>query len=143
MEYILVASAVLLIVLPSLAIFYDFGQSQTRSFESSQVVALGSRLALETQIVYNGGLGTRITLTEQFPRGIINISYINDSRGREYVIYYDPENSANPQIYGFPVTVPAHIDVDAIAWGQGQRMIRLDTLRNDTTGEFYVNVSIR
>lgn len=142
-EYLLVSSVALIIILPSIFFFYQFSQSQATTFESSQVLRVGDRLALATQTVYNGGVGTRTTLTERFPPGIVNITFMSEppSPIGEYFIYYDPGRSGDPMIYGFPVNVPVYLDTENTEWGEGQRVIRLDVLR-DMSGEFYVNVTV-
>lgn len=148
-EYILVSSVALIIIVPSIFFFYQYSQNQAQTFESSQVLRIGDRLALTTQTVYNGGLGTRSTLTERFPPGILNITFINQSGivGGEYLISYDPAMSGTPQVYGFPVNVPVFIDTPNTEWGEGQRRIRLDVLENSSplvepNFRFYVNVTV-
>lgn len=144
-EYILVSSVALLIIVPSVFFFYQFGQSQTQAYDSSQVLRIGDRLALTTQTVFNGGLGTRTTITDRFPRGLINITFESGpSPGGEYTVYYDPDGSGRPIIYGFPVNVPVFLDTEATIWGEGQRRIRLEVQRNDTNADepFFVNVTV-
>lgn len=144
-EYILVSATALLIVVPSIFFFYQFSQNQANSFESSQILRIGDRLALNTQTVFNGGLNTRTTLTEQFPEGLVNITFFDNpsAPGGEYFIYFDPTYSGEPTIYGFPVNVPVSLDTENSLWGEGQRRIRLDVLDNDTNpGQYYVNVTV-
>ena len=148
-EYILVSSVALLIIVPSVFFFYQFSQSQSEAYESSQILRVGDRLALTTQTVFNGGLGTRTTLTERFPVGLVNITFIEEPAqpGGEYFIYYDPGWSGDPMVYGFPVNVPVEIDTAGSEWGEGQRRIRLDVLENPGAGagdpdRFYVRVTV-
>lgn len=147
-EYILISSVALLIIVPSVFFFYQFGQSQTQAYDSSQVLRIGDRLALTTQTVFNGGLGTRTTITDRFPRGLINITFEphppGGGVGGEYTIYYDPDFSGRPLVYGFPVNVPVELDTDSILWGEGQRRIRFDVQDSNVPGpdRFFVNVTV-
>lgn len=145
-EYILVSSVAMLIIVPSVFFFYQFSQSQTQAYDSSQVLRIGDRLALNTQTVFNGGLGSRTTITDRFPRGIVNITFDSDPlrSGGEYTIYYDPDGSGRELIYGFPVNVPVFLDTEATLWGEGQRRIRLEVQRNttNTVEPFFVNVTV-
>lgn len=147
-EYILVSSVAMLIIVPSVFFFYQFSQSQTQAYDSSQVLRIGDRLALTTQTVFNGGLGTRTTITDRFPRGLINITFDSHApprSGGEYTIYYDPDGTGRPIIYGFPVNVPVFLDTEATLWGEGQRRIKLEVQRNDSAGApepFFVNVTV-
>lgn len=152
-EYILVSSIAFLVIVPSTFFFFQFSQSQNRAFESTQILRIGDRLALTTQTVFNGGLGTRTTITDRFPEGIINITFEpapddafgNPVPGGEYVIYYDPEFSGQPLIYGFPVNVPVSLDTASIEWGAGQRQLRFDVLQDPAAPideRFYVNLTV-
>lgn len=150
-EYILISSVAMLIIVPSVFFFYQFSQGQAQAYESSQILRIGDRLALTTQTVYNGGLGTRTTITDRFPSGLINITFTSHAPGfgvgGEYTIYYDPDFSGRPLIYGFPVNVPVFIDTASIVWGEGQRRIRLDVQENSTAppgspNRFFVNVTV-
>ena len=147
-EYLLVSSVALLIIVPSIFFVLMYSQNQSRDFESSQILRIGDRMALTTQTVYNGGKGTRSTVTETFPEGIVNITFVWDSglQVGEYLVYYDPEFTGDPQIYGFVVGVPVALDTDDTFWGAGQRRIRFDVLENlsamNPYERLYVNVTV-
>lgn len=146
-EYLLVSSTILIIVIPAIFFFLRFSQMQVQSFDSSQVLRLGDQLALVTQNAYDGGENTRTTLSEQFPDGIDNITFVWNSTlvQGEYIIRYDPSHSGSPYVYGFPVNVPVHLDSAHTQWGKGQRTLRLDVLDNATAPpdrRLYVNLTV-
>lgn len=146
-EYVLITSMVLLIVLPAIFFFLHYSQTQSQMFQSSQVLRLGNQLVQATYAVYDGGSNTRTTLSEQFPSGLDNITFIWNSTlvVGEYILRYDPTHSGDPYVYGFPVNVPVYLNSSAVYWGSGQRNLRFDALSNASAPsgqQLYVNLTV-
>ena len=143
MEYLMMMSLLLLIILPAITMFMQYANERKAEVEEAQIFTLGTKLMLSTQEVYYQGEGSRITLKGYCPERLVNITFhaYDDQPGGEYIVYLTSARGVLSDI-GFPVSVPVALDALHTRWGAGMREIRLDTLRNTTSGELYVNVTI-
>ncbi len=143
-EYLMVTGLAFLILVPALFLFYQFSTSQSVEIEQNQILRLGSRMSIYAQEAYNQGLDTKLTLQEQFPGILKNITFdrYNTGLGGEFSFHLYPRYFSNEDIsIGFFVPVNVSIDTENIIWGPGLRTIIFKTLE-DTNGNLYVNVSI-
>lgn len=143
-EYLMVTGLTFLILIPALFLFYQFSNSQSVEIEQNQILRLGSRMTIYAQEAYTQGLDTKLTLQEQFPSILKNITFYNypDGNGGEFVFHLYPRYFPDEDIsIGFYSPYNVSIDAENIIWGPGLRNIIFKTLE-DSNGLLYVNVSI-
>ncbi len=143
-EYLMVTGLAFLILVPALFLFYQFSHSQSIEIEQNQILRLGSRMSIYAQEAYNQGLDTKLTLQEQFPGILKNITFdrYNNDIGGEFSFHLYPQYFPNEDIsIGFFVPANVSIDTENIIWGPGLRTVVFKTLE-DANGNLYVNVSI-
>ena len=145
-EYLIVSSLTLLIVIPAVFAFFQYSNQKTLQIEENQIMSLGSRITIDAQKVFNGGQGTKITLTDRFPAILDTITFVPKSPGPggEFVIYYEAQQSSvGPLSVGFPVYFDVALNSTGTNWGQGLRNIVFVAQQNSTGPNLYVNVSIQ
>ncbi len=143
-EYLMVTGLTFLILIPALFLFYQFSHSQSLEIEQNQILRLGSRMSIYAQEAYNQGLDTKLTLQEQFPSVLKNITFdrYSSGLGGEFSFHLNPYYFPDEDIsIGFFVPVNVSIDTENIIWGSGLRTVVFKTLE-DTDGNLYVNVSV-
>jgi uncharacterized protein (UPF0333 family) len=78
MEYLLVASLILLVFVPSTILFFTNIKKSTDDLAVAKIYKVGNEIVNTATEVYYQGEPAKITLKESMPDGLLNISLIQD-----------------------------------------------------------------
>ena len=101
-EYLLIVGIGLLILIPSIAIFYNYSIEQTEEAISSRVNSIGRAIVNNAETVYYMGAPSRRTIEQEFPDKIHNISIKRDHD--YYEIRFLVGDKRN--LFAFPSNIP-------------------------------------
>lgn len=106
-EYMLIIGIGLLILIPSIAIFYNYSQSQSDEAIISRVESIGRNIVSNAEIVHHMGPPSRRTVQHEFPSKIHNITILSgeDVAGNPY---HEIRFTVGDRrvVYPFPSNVP-------------------------------------
>jgi len=74
MEYILIASLILVIFIPAIYIFFDNMEGYNNKLAISKATRMGHEIVRTAEEVYYGGIPSKRTIKASMPQGIRNIS---------------------------------------------------------------------
>jgi hypothetical protein len=89
MEHLIVVFLSILLLIPIINLFYSYSTKQTDEMVSNQVLQIGSRAMDNAETVYYMGSPSKITLDENFPAKIKNISILRNGDNYEFVFYLE------------------------------------------------------
>ncbi len=87
-EFILILSFALVLLVPTIYLFYNQSVASTTEIETRQIVSVGNAIIRDVEQIYTFGQGSFKTLQFRLPSRIENMSLVADNT-TELVIYKD------------------------------------------------------
>lgn len=135
-EYLLVVGIGLLILIPSLALFYNYSLDQTDDAVVERIGTIGRTIVNNAETVFYMGPPSRRTLEENFPNKIHNITINSTNDGDYYEIRFiiGDRRSVYPFASNVPISGPFYHnrtgqhchDLGTVCFTPGNRLIILD-----------------
>jgi len=125
-EFLLIVSLALFLLIPALALFTDFIQKTSGDLVVSHVEEIGNTMVANVQTVYFYGPGAMIVLDVNMPENVVNMTIENDNfliitveiegRTSDFLFYSDAPMQANiSSTYYSPGL--KHMKIEAIEGG--------------------------
>lgn len=101
-EYLLIVGIGLIILIPSIALFYNYSMGQSDEAIISRVNSIGRSIVSNAETVFYMGEPSRRTIEHEFPNKIYNISILSEDD------YYELRFTVGDRrnIFPFPSNVP-------------------------------------
>lgn len=116
MEHILTIAFAMLIIIPVTYMFYTYSDSQSNELIFSRVNTIGHKIVDNCESIYYLGEPSRITLKENFPDKIMNIS-IEPTTKRELLFYLTDQETELVFISNTPMSGPYYVDENQLCSG--------------------------
>ncbi len=125
-EFLLIVSLALFLLIPALAVFTDFIQKTSGDVIVSHVEEIGNTMVANVQTVYFHGPGAMIVLDVNMPENVVNMTVENDNfliitvkiegRTSDFLFYSDAPMQANITSSYFSPGLK-HMKIEAIEGG--------------------------
>ncbi|RLE42166.1 hypothetical protein DRJ48_04105 [Candidatus Woesearchaeota archaeon] len=144
MEYILVASLLLLVFVPTTIIFLSHIRSSSDELTMSKLDKLGHDIVNNAEEVYYQGVPARITLRENMPNGVKRMYVLNNwtrtPAVNQLIIVYNSKEGEQELVFDSRVNINGTFSNESLS--KGIKNIILNANRTQS-GITYVSITIR
>ncbi len=133
MEHLMTVAIAMITLLPIIYLFYSYSQESTEDIKSSKLDSLARTIINNAESVYYLGSPSKVTLQDNMPPGVTNVSIIQDNVNAHYELVFRYGNNLT-QVYS--TNIPINASFSDASYSQGTKSIAIQSFGS------YVNISI-
>ena len=140
-EYLAVLALTLVIIVPSIYLFYNYSKQSKEEVTDSQTISIGKQIIDNARFVHYSGRDSKITLDIEIPEDVETISV----QGGKELVFDLTTSAGNTQLVFFSEIVDLEMYVDPLNIGSlekptGTLKLEIKAVEDIVTGEDIVNL---